>query len=69
MGLNKEIQADFVNKCYGPITISTVKSKFITQGFFAQMHLYIEPLNGSIDVTSLFRRMQDRIFVLICGVR
>ena len=24
----------------------------------AQMHLYIEPLNGSIDVTSFFRRMQ-----------
>ena len=23
-----------------------------------QMHLYIEPLNGSIDVTSFFRRMQ-----------
>ena len=22
------------------------------------MHLYIEPLNGSIDVTSFFRRMQ-----------
>jgi len=25
---------------------------------YSQMHLYIEPLNGSIDVTSFFRRMQ-----------
>ena len=33
--------------------------KFVNDDWiWAQMHLYIEPLNGSIDVTSFFRRMQ-----------